>query len=65
MLITNNIIIRGRIENLQLLQQILIRKVRLSNSLGFQPDSFSESKLSYSRSLQQLFKKLQLKQTGP
>jgi hypothetical protein len=35
MLITNNTTIKGSIENLQLLQQILIRKAELPNRLSF------------------------------
>jgi hypothetical protein len=35
MLIINNTVIRDRIENLQLLQQVLIKKAGLPNSLSF------------------------------
>jgi hypothetical protein len=52
MLIINNTIIRSIIENLSLLQQILIRKAVLPNSLNF-----LARQLSYSISLHQFFLK--------
>jgi hypothetical protein len=41
MLITNNTTINGSIENLSLLQQILIKKAGLSNSLSFLANQLS------------------------